>query len=122
MAISGSFYISVHDDPSPAEIFLRIKSPDYIPETIALYGVIDRHLLVEYCSRDDLAHAPRVPAEILEDRAIDKGQAWAICFYIKTQGRKRGYVEKVDVGADTSTLEELVLLAQKQRAERQPKE
>lgn len=122
MAISGSFYISVHDDPSPAEIFLRIKGPDYIPETIALYGVIDRHLLVEYCSRDDLAHAPRVPAEILEDGAIDKGQAWAICFYIKTQGRKRGYVEKVDVGADTSTLEELVLLAQKQRAERQPKE
>src|SRR5689334_6430392 len=30
--------------------------------------------------------------------AIDKGEAWAITLYLKTQGRKRGYVEKVDVG------------------------
>ncbi len=27
-------------------------------------------------------------------KAIDQGQAWAICFYLKTQGRGRGYVEK----------------------------
>lgn len=37
-----TLYVSVHDDPSPAEIFLRVKGPDCTPETIALYDVIAR--------------------------------------------------------------------------------
>jgi len=37
-----TLYISVHDDPSPAEIFLRVKGADCTPETIALYDVIAR--------------------------------------------------------------------------------
>lgn len=101
-----TLYISVHDDPSPSEIFLRVKGADCTPETIALYDVIarlmsvalqygasleklgdlltgakftpcgplsghdrlkhcsslpdliGRHLLVEYCGRDELAHVP----------------------------------------------------------------
>lgn len=28
--------------------------------------------------------------------AIQRGEAWAICFYLKTRGRQRGYIEKVD--------------------------
>jgi hypothetical protein len=35
-------YISVHDDPFPAEIFLRVKGADCTPETIAHYDVIAR--------------------------------------------------------------------------------
>ncbi len=110
-----TLYISVHDDPSPAEIFLRVKGADCTPETIALYDVIarlmslalqcgasleklgdlltgaqfapcgpvsghdrlkhcssladliGRHLLVEYCGRDELAHVPRLVAEIPSD-------------------------------------------------------
>ena len=109
-----TLYISVHDDPSPAEIFLRVKGTDCTPETIALYDVIarlmsvalqyatleklddlltgaqfapcgpvsghdrlkhcssladliGRHLLVEYCGRDELAHVPRLVAEIPSD-------------------------------------------------------
>lgn len=31
----------------------------------SLPDLIGRYLLVEYCGRDDLAHVPRVPAEIL---------------------------------------------------------
>jgi hypothetical protein len=27
-------------------------------------------------------------------RAIEGGEAWAVCFYLKTQGRARGYIEK----------------------------
>lgn len=26
--------------------------------------------------------------------AVDKGEAWAVCFTLKTQGQKRGYIEK----------------------------
>jgi hypothetical protein len=26
--------------------------------------------------------------------AIDRGEAWAVCFYLKTQGKRRGYVER----------------------------
>ncbi len=106
-----TLYISVHDDPSPAEIFLRVKGSDCTPEIIALYDVIarlmsvtlqygasleklgdllsgakfgpcgpvsghdrlkhcsslpdliGRHLLVEYCRRDDLAHVPQSSPE-----------------------------------------------------------
>ena len=101
-----TLYISVHNAPQPAELFLRIKGPDCTSETIALYDVmarlmsvalqygaplaqlgellagaqfapcgpvsghahlkqctslpdlIGRHLLVEYCGRQDLAHVP----------------------------------------------------------------
>jgi len=60
-------------------------------------------------------------AEMALFKAIDKGQGWAITLYLKTQGRKRGYVEKVDVGSDSATLEELVLMAQGKRAEREQK-
>ncbi len=26
--------------------------------------------------------------------AVSKGEAWAICFYLKTQGKQRGYIER----------------------------
>ncbi len=32
-------------------------------------------------------------AELQLVNAIQRGEAWAICFYLKTQGRDRGYVE-----------------------------
>jgi len=36
-------------------------------------------------------------AELALFTAIQKGEGWAVCFYLKCQGRKRGYVEKADV-------------------------
>lgn len=104
------FDISVHDDPSPAEIFLQVKGADCTTETIALYDVIarlmsvalqyasleklgdlltgaqfapcgpvfghvrlkhcsslpdriGRHLLVDYCGRDEMAHVPEATTE-----------------------------------------------------------
>ena len=101
-----TIYVSVHDDPAPAEMFLRVKGRGCTAEIIALYDVIarlasialqhgaplakigellrgakfepagpvqdhptikhctslpdliGRHLLVDYCARDDLAHVP----------------------------------------------------------------
>lgn len=29
-------------------------------------------------------------------RAIIKGEAWAVCFFLKTQGKSRGYIENID--------------------------
>jgi len=37
-----TLYLSVHDDESPAEIFLRLKGPDCSSELIGLYDVIAR--------------------------------------------------------------------------------
>lgn len=33
-------------------------------------------------------------AEAALYKAIQEGEAWAVCFYLKTQGKGRGYVEK----------------------------
>lgn len=33
-------------------------------------------------------------AELKLEQAVDKGEAWAIIFTLKTQGKKRGYVER----------------------------
>lgn len=34
-------------------------------------------------------------------RAVLAGEAWAVCFFLKTQGKSRGYVERQEVsGAD----------------------
>ena len=35
-------------------------------------------------------------AELALYKAIQQGEGWAICFYLKTQGRERGYVERMD--------------------------
>ena len=29
--------------------------------------------------------------------AIQRGEAWAICFYLKCQGKQRGYIEKAEI-------------------------
>lgn len=36
-------------------------------------------------------------AESALDRAVEQGEGWAVCFTLKTQGRKRGYSERHEV-------------------------
>lgn len=36
-------------------------------------------------------------AENALDRAVAQGEAWAVCFLLKTIGRRRGYVERQEV-------------------------
>lgn len=33
-------------------------------------------------------------------RAVLAGEAWAVCFYLKTQGKQRGYVERREIDAE----------------------
>lgn len=35
-------------------------------------------------------------------RAVLAGEAWAVCFYLKTQGKSRGYVERQEVQTESS--------------------
>lgn len=30
-------------------------------------------------------------------KAVTEGEAWAVCFFLKTQGKKRGYVERQEI-------------------------
>lgn len=44
-------------------------------------------------------------AELSLHRAIVGGEAWAVCFYLKTQGKSRGYVERQEItGANGGAL------------------
>lgn len=44
-------------------------------------------------------------AELALDGAIARGEGWAVCFFLKTMGKKRGYVERQEVtGFDGSDL------------------
>lgn len=36
-------------------------------------------------------------------KAVKAGEAWAVCFYLKTQGKARGYVERQEVDAHLRT-------------------
>ena len=35
--------------------------------------------------------------------AINSGEAWAVCFFLKTQGKKRQYTERVQVTGENGT-------------------
>lgn len=56
--------------------------------------------------------------------AVLQGQAWAICFYLKTQGKARGYIEKtitqVDGDAKLRIVETVVESASSEPADKTP--
>lgn len=85
--------------------------PQLIPElrgnvsAIARRLKIQRHTLYDLINADDnlkqlLADERERMLDNAEDQlgsAIDKGEAWAVCFTLKTQGKKRGYIERTEV-------------------------
>ena len=77
-------------------------------------GLISPAARILGCSRDtvrsymkeyaEVALAERDAREATTDvaerklyQAIENGEAWAICFYLKCQGKQRGYVEKAEI-------------------------
>lgn len=48
--------------------------------------------------RDDAREEMKDTAEMRLYDKIEDGEAWAICFYLKTQAKDRGYVERTEVG------------------------
>ena len=61
-----------------------------------VYTYIDRHPSV----KDVLAESRETMLDNAESslyRAVLAGEAWAVCFFLKTQGKRRGYVERQEV-------------------------
>lgn len=64
------------------------------PNTVQAY--IDRYPAVAETRRQEREAMTDV-AELALYKAIQSGEAWAVCFYLKTQGKQRGYVERAEV-------------------------
>lgn len=63
-----------------------------------------RHPTVQQVIEEERSQMTDV-AELALARAIQNGEAWAVCFYLKTQGKARGYVERQELtGADGSSV------------------
>lgn len=62
------------------QIYRRMGSSDEVREAV-----------------DDARDFTTDTAEVALYKAIAAGEAWAVCFYLKTQGKARGYVEKQQV-------------------------
>ena len=56
--------------------------------------------------------------------AVDRGEAWAVCFTLKTLGKSRGYTEKseLDISAKPMTVADLVMQVAEEEARRQEEE
>lgn len=53
-------------------------------------------------ARDEARELNKDLAESALLRAIEKGEAWAVCFFLKCQARDRGYIERVDVNQEAN--------------------
>lgn len=62
---------------------------------LTLYRYIKRHAAVREAIEDERALMTDT-AELSLYRSITSGEAWAVCFYLKTQGKSRGYVERTE--------------------------
>ena len=66
-------------------------------------GMSRQHLYARLVKNPSLKSIVAEARELQKDRtesklfaAIEAGEAWAICFYLKTQTKDRGYIERVD--------------------------
>ena len=70
-----------------------------------VYNYIHAHPDVK-AALDDARECLIDEAESSLLKAIKEGEGWAVCFALKTQGRKRGYAERIEhTGADGGPLE-----------------
>ena len=65
-------------------------APDTIYRYVREYPTVAAALKIEREAVTDMA-------ELALYKAIQAGEGWATCFYLKTQGRGRGYVERTEV-------------------------
>lgn len=83
------------------------------PSTVTNY--VERHPELEIVE-DDIKNATLDLAESQLIRKIRAGEAWAICFYLKTQGKKRGYIERTEItGKDGGPVEHNLRLPSDER-------
>ena len=94
-----------------------IRKGDGLQSTTAKRLKISRQVFRDWLNKypvfveafDDAREAMLDVAESQLHLEIKKGKAWAVCFYLKCQGKSRGYVERQEVtGADGRPLEHAI--------------
>lgn len=65
-------------------------APDTVYRYVREYPTVAAALKIEREAVTDMA-------ELALYKAIQAGEGWATCFYLKTQGRARGYVERQEI-------------------------
>ena len=61
-----------------------------------IYRAAERHASVRQALEDE-REVRLDQAEQALFKAIDAGEGWAVCFYLKCQGKRRGYVERQEI-------------------------
>lgn len=87
-------------EKAKGRIFLAAKSLEVSGETVRKY--LQRWPELQEIIEDIRGRALDV-AEVALDRAVIAGEAWAVCFFLKTQGKARGYIEKVETSGTFQT-------------------
>src|SRR3990172_1312087 len=67
------------------------------PKTVYVY--IHRYPSVRQALQEE-REAMTDLAELALYNKIQQGEGWAVCFYLKTQGRHRGYIERHELAVD----------------------
>ena len=58
--------------------------------------------------RDEARESVKDDAESVLYQQLREGEAWAVCFFLKTQAKDRGYIERTEVEQTSKTRLELV--------------
>jgi hypothetical protein len=107
--------VGPYEQFTPVQIALALQQAQGMVSVAARTLGCTRHTVMGYKARhpeigqaiDEAMELQLDVTELKLFQSIQKGEAWAICFYLKTKGRARGYIEKVEVSGHI-TLEELV--------------
>ena len=69
-----------------------------------IYNYIKKHPSIEAALRDERETMIDNVESRLYKAALD-GEAWAVCFFLKTQAKHRGYIERAEItGAEGSPI------------------
>lgn len=68
-----------------------------VPETVRNYA--KRHPTVAEALREE-REALKDVGELALVAAMQRGDAWAVCFFLKTQAKDRGYIERSEISID----------------------
>jgi hypothetical protein len=78
-------------------------------------------------SRADLRDACRDARESMKDeaesslyKAVKSGESWAVCFFLKTQAKDRGYVERQELEHSGETANRLIIEEEVVSRDRRP--
>lgn len=73
----------------------------------AVWDFVHKRVTLQAVAKD-IREGMKDHAESALQAAVLRGEAWAVCFFLKTQAKDRGYVEKVQVEGEHSVRQRVV--------------